>query len=99
MEGSDKKLTDVESIRAATVIQPTEVTTFERLNKQTTKALSDWHETAKKAKEERELKECTFAPQISARKPANNATAVASASVTGVTVTPANERLYKMRKN
>jgi len=65
---STRQANDIMSIRMSTQTATSEVSTFERLNKQTTKALSDWHENAKKAKEEKELSECTFAPNIVARK-------------------------------
>ena len=62
--------------------------TFEWLQKQQVKSTIIWKEEAKKAQDARELKECTFAPQISKKQ----------VKVDGDDV-PVNERLYKMRKN
>jgi len=66
----------------------TELDTFEWLSKQPTKATSVWQEEAKKAKDARELSECTFAPTLTARK-----------TVTKASEAPANERLYNMRRS
>jgi uncharacterized protein with ParB-like and HNH nuclease domain len=64
-----------------------EVNQFELLSKQQAKANATWKEEAKKAKEANELKECTFAPQITVRRQGKADTS-----------TPFNERLYKIRK-
>ena len=40
------------------------VSTFDWLAKQQTKVNSPWQEEAKKAQDAKELKECTFAPQL-----------------------------------
>lgn len=81
-----------------------DVSTFDWLSKQQTKTNSSWHEEAKKAQDAKELKECTFAPQITQRRTnTTNAggkvtTAKVAISIAGTTA-PANERLYKMRKS
>lgn len=67
-----------------------ELDTFEWLSKQPAKASQIWQEQAKKTKDARELKECTFAPTLTARKPTTNTT---------VDAAPANVRLYNKRKN
>ena len=57
------------------------MSTFERLNAQQEKQQS-WKEKAKKALEEQELKECTFAPMIKKKSAAAKSVKPMTATIT-----------------